>query len=139
MNAYFGEYIKSCLWFTNPTYANLAILLPIISSISLMYYMDEFVRFICSLWYLLLFPIYSNYLLFPCDSCDVFVGVWRSLMFNKINLSLWPCFLAKILLALSMIFVCISCAFLSIHFVCTCFFVDEYLPRNVYTWLWLNL
>jgi len=64
MIAYNGEYIKSCSWFTNPKYVNLASFLHIISSTS----SHVQYRWICKVylhWYLLPFSNYHIYLLFP--------------------------------------------------------------------------
>ena len=68
------------------------------------------------------------------DSCDVF-GVFEfevHSMYNKIKLSLWPCYQAKILLLYCMTFLWISCSFFSIYLVCTCFFEDKYLRDVVH-------
>jgi hypothetical protein len=64
------------------------------------------------LWYLLLFSKHLNYLLSLVDSCDVFdvFWGWSSSTYNKINLSLWPCFKAKILLVFCMTSFEISCS-----------------------------
>ena len=53
-------------------------------------------------------------------------------MYNKINLSLWTCYQAKILLLYCMTLLWISCSLFGIYFVCTCFFEDKYLRHVVH-------
>ena len=62
------------------------------------------------------------------DSCDVFgVCVFEvHSIYNKINLSLWPCYQANILFLYCMTSFWISCPFFNIYFVCPCFYKDKY-------------
>ena len=82
-----------------------------------------------SLGYLLPSSMHFNYLFSLSDSCDVFIEFVFEvhLIFNKINLSLWPCYQAKIFLLYCLTSFWISCSFFSIYLVCTCFFEDKYL------------
>ena len=68
------------------------------------------------------------------DSCDIFVVSIFEVhsIYNKIKLSLWPCYQAKTLLLYCMTSFWISCSFFSIYFVCTCFFEDKYLRDVVH-------
>ena len=68
------------------------------------------------------------------DSCDVFeVFVFEvHSIYNKTNLSHWPCYQAKILLSYCMTSLWISCSFFSIYLVCTCLFEDKYLRDVVH-------
>ena len=73
----------------------------------------------------------------PCslsDSCDVFgVFVFEVYsIYNQINMSLWPCYQANILLLYYMNSSWISCSLFSIYFMCTCFFEDKYLRDVVH-------
>ena len=61
------------------------------------------------------------------DSCDVFDVFDVHLIYNKINMSLWPCYQANILLLYCMTSLGISSSLFNIYLVCTCFFEDKYL------------
>ena len=145
MSAYLGEYIKSCKWSINPKYVNLAIILHIFSSMKshVPYWWNcKFSSFFwyLSLGYLLPSSMHSNYLFSLSDSCDVFdVFVFEvHSMYNKIKLSLWPCYQAKIFLLYCMTLLWISCSFFNIYFVCTCFFEDKYLRDAVHLETYTN-
>ena len=71
-DAYKWDYIKSCLWFTHPKYANLANLVAYHSLKVLSCAILICLQTLLSLWYLLPLSKHPNYLVFPCDSCDVF-------------------------------------------------------------------
>ena len=62
------------------------------------------------------------------DSCDVFgVCVFEvHSIYNKINLSLWPCYQANTLFLYCMTSFWVSCSFFNIYFVCPCFYKDKY-------------
>ena len=66
------------------------------------------------------------------DSCDVFDVFDVHLIYNKINMSLWPCYQANILWLYYMNSSWISCSFFSIYFVCTCSFEDKYLRDDIH-------
>ena len=66
-----------------------------------------------------------------CDVFDVFAFEVHS-MYNKIKLSLWPCYQAKIFLLYCLTLFWISCSFFSIYLVCTYFCEDKYLRDVVH-------
>ena len=115
------EYIKSSKWSINPKYVNLAIILHIFSSMKshVPYWwnckLSSFFWYL-SLGYLLPSSMHSNYLFSLSDSCDVVdVIVFEAhLVYNKINMSLWPCYQANILWLYYMNSSWISCSFFSV-------------------------
>ena len=129
MSTYVGKYIKSCSWFIHPDYAYLAILLHInSSSLSHVQY-----RWKCKLSYLFLYPFFvilvaplkvSQLSSFPCWYLWYLWCVcgWSPWMYNKIKLSLWPCYQAKILIGILHDFVLDIMLFL-VYLFCVCMFL----------------
>ena len=147
MMAYYGDYIKSYSWFTNPKYANLAILLYILFS----KYSHVQYWWICKIYSVLVILVAflkaSQLSLFPL-LIFVMPLMWLSLKFINIqyeNIEQCAMIQSKYRICIFYDFL-LDILFLSLvtNFVCTCFFVDVYhhdccLPRNLYTWDELHL
>ena len=141
MSAYNWDYKKSCIWSSNPKYVNLAILLPIISSTSLMCNIE----IVASLFYLMILVSFLHIFQlspFPLVIVVIYGVCWclKSIMYNKIYVSLWPCFEAKNLIDICYDFIfafhVLSCI---IFFMCAYFFFgiclcDIFPLRDIYTY-----
>lgn len=81
MSAYNWDYTKSCIWSSNPKYVNLAILLPIISSTSLMCNSEIF----ASLFYLMILVAFLHIFQlspFPLVIVVIYVVCWCLKLIN---------------------------------------------------------